>query len=58
MDPKAIQRAMGHSSINVTMDIYAHLFPGAYDQALARMDALLNPDAELHYLHEKTGSDK
>ncbi len=27
MDPKALQQAMGHSSVMVTMDIYAHSFP-------------------------------
>ena len=26
--PKAIQTRMGHSSINVTLDRYGHLFPG------------------------------
>jgi integrase len=32
--PKAIQVRMGHSSINVTLDRYGHLFP-ELDQAIA-----------------------
>jgi integrase len=32
--PKAIQTRMGHSSINVTLDRYGHLFPGL-DEAIA-----------------------
>jgi integrase len=53
MDPKAIQRAMGHSTINITMDTYGHLFAGAYDHALARVDALLTPDTNLLFLHQQ-----
>ncbi|MGH9120402.1 MAG: tyrosine-type recombinase/integrase [Acidimicrobiales bacterium] len=33
--PKAIQTRMGHSSINVTLDRYGHLFP-ELDEALAQ----------------------
>ena len=43
MDLKALQAAMGHSSITMTADHYAHLYGGAYDRPLARMDALLSP---------------
>jgi Phage integrase family len=32
--PKAIQSRMGHSSINVTLDRYGHLFP-ELDEAIA-----------------------
>ncbi len=32
--PKAIQTRMGHSSINVTLDRYGHLFPDV-DEAIA-----------------------
>ena len=32
--PKAIQARMGHSSINVTLDRYGHLFP-ELDEAIA-----------------------
>jgi integrase len=44
-NPKAVQEAMGHSSIKVTFDNYGHLFPGARDQLRARVDAYL--EAEL-----------
>jgi hypothetical protein len=36
---------MGHSTITETFDRYGHLFPGARDEARARMDAYL--EAEL-----------
>ena len=32
--PKAMQHRMGHSSINVTLDRYGHLFP-ELDEAIA-----------------------
>ena len=28
---KIVQARMGHSSINLTMDVYGHLFPGSDD---------------------------
>jgi len=31
VNPKIIQKQMGHSSITVTMDIYGHLMPEAYE---------------------------
>ena len=40
-DPKALQRAMGHGSIRITLDVYAHLLPCSYDGAAERMEALL-----------------
>ena len=42
MDPKALQRAMGHASISMTMDTYAHLFPGSYERPLARLEGLFS----------------
>ena len=44
-NPKAVQEFMGHSTISETFDRYGHLFPGARDEARARMDAYL--EAEL-----------
>lgn len=44
-NPKAVQEFMGHSTITETFDRYGHLFPGARDEARARMDAYL--EAEL-----------
>jgi integrase len=37
--PKAIQAHLGHSSIQVTMDRYGHLFPDALEQLADRLDA-------------------
>lgn len=38
MNPKEIQDAMGHSSIQVTFDLYGHLFPGARGAAREALD--------------------
>lgn len=38
---KAIQDAMGHSSIQVTFDLYGHLLPGSRDEVRERVDAYL-----------------
>jgi integrase len=42
-NPKKLQRVMGHSSIQVTFDIYGHLFPSAEDdqQDMADLEARL-----------------
>ena len=41
--PKKIQSMMGHSSIQVTFDIYGHLFPDMEDdaKAMAEIEARL-----------------
>src|SRR6266496_1559577 len=36
--PKAIQVHLGHSSIQVTMDRYGHLFPDEWDRLAASLD--------------------
>jgi integrase len=38
--PKAIQAHLGHSSIQVTMDRYGHLFPEALEHLADRLDAV------------------
>jgi len=38
--PKAIQAHLGHSSIQVTMDRYGHLFPDALEHLADRLDAV------------------
>ena len=35
-----VQQQMGHSSIQVTADVYAHLIPGANRAAVDRLDAI------------------
>jgi len=39
---KAIQDAMGHSSIKTTYDLYGHLLPGSRDEVRERVDAYLD----------------
>jgi integrase len=39
--PKRIQALMGHSSINVTMDVYGHLMPGGESEVADRLGALV-----------------
>ncbi len=42
-NPKKLQSVMGHSSIQVTFDIYGHLFPSVEDDAkeMAQIEARL-----------------
>jgi integrase len=37
--PKVVQQRLGHSSILMTMNIYAHLFPAAEDEHKKLVDA-------------------
>lgn len=39
--PKVIQLRLGHSSIQVTLDTYGHLFEGLNEAAADRLDAAL-----------------
>ena len=41
--PKYIQEQCGHSSIQVTMDIYAHLFPSGNKEWSAKLDDIQTP---------------
>ena len=44
-----IQEILGHSTITITADLYAHVMMGAKRQAAAQMDAMLgtaDPDDE------------
>lgn len=36
--PTYVKEQMGHSSIQVTVDVYGHLIPGANRQAVDRLD--------------------
>ena len=38
--PKVIQLRLGHSSIQVTLDTYGHLFEGLDEAAAERLDAI------------------
>jgi len=39
--PKAVQQLLGHSSVNLTMNIYSHLLPGVEKEAAERMNGIL-----------------
>jgi len=41
INPKALQLALGHSSVETTLDIYTHLFPGSFDNAIMKLEAIL-----------------
>ena len=43
--PKYIQEQCGHSSIQVTMDIYAHLFPSGNKEWSAKLDDVQDADS-------------
>ena len=41
-----VKEQMGHSSINVTVDIYGHLVPGGNRQAVDKLDAVVAESSE------------
>jgi integrase len=40
LNPKIVQERLGHASIDMTLDVYSHLFQGADAEAVAGLDAL------------------
>lgn len=46
VNAKALQTFMGHSSIQVTFDLYGHLMPGSEAEAAALLDAYLTVQKE------------
>lgn len=43
MNPQALMEAMGHSSPN-HYELHACLFPGAYQESVVRMEAIVSPE--------------
>ena len=43
---KVIQELLGHSSINITADIYSHVLPSVHKEAMDKMGGFL--DSSLH----------
>jgi integrase len=39
--PKDVQQHLGHSSISITLDLYARIRPGRSADLAARLDALI-----------------
>ncbi len=46
-NPKVVQEMLGHSTIQMTMDTYAHVITGAQEAAAARMEGILRAAADL-----------
>jgi integrase len=44
--PKIVQERLGHSSIEMTLDIYSHVMPGLQEAAAKRFDDLFNHKRE------------
>jgi len=40
--PKVVQERLGHSSVQVTLDLYSHVVPGIQEAAAARFDEAFN----------------
>jgi integrase len=40
--PKIAQERLGHSSVSVTIDLYSHVLPGMQQEAVNRIDAVLD----------------
>lgn len=51
---KYIQRQMGHSSIQVTLDRYGHLMPDVHDQAISALNGLFNETEKLEQINSKS----
>ncbi len=49
---------MGHSSIRVTADIYAHLIPGANVEAIDRLDSETSPQPNATYTQPAVGTEE
>ena len=49
--PKVVQERLGHSSVQVTLDLYSHVVPGIQEAAAARFDEWISPKQEIE--HEK-----
>jgi integrase len=46
-DPaKVDQEILGHSPINITLGIYAHVLPGMHKESMNKMDAWFGNDDE------------
>lgn len=46
VDAKAIADILGHASVRITLDVYAHLTPALASNAAAKLDAALRPSSQ------------
>lgn len=44
--PKIVQERLGHSTIEMTLDVYSHVTPGLQEAAAENFDRLFNPERE------------
>jgi integrase len=47
--PKIVQGRLGHSSIQITLDIYSHVAPGLQEAAAKKFDEAINNAAMLNF---------
>jgi integrase len=45
--PKIVPERLGHSTIEMTLDVYSHVTPGLQEAAAGNFDRLLNPEREI-----------
>ena len=41
--PKIVQERLGHASIQMTLDIYSHVYPGLQEAAARKFDEVMTP---------------
>ena len=41
ISPKVVSERLGHTKINITLDLYSHVLPDMQDEAAEAMSALL-----------------
>ena len=46
--PKIVQERLGHSSIEITLDVYSHVAPGLQEAAAKRFDEVLSSRYNKH----------
>jgi integrase len=39
--PKIVQEALGHSRVNMTLDIYSHVLPTMQQETMEKLDEVL-----------------
>ena len=44
-NPKVVSERLGHSSVQITLDVYSHVLPGMQEGAASRLDAALRGSA-------------
>jgi integrase len=47
VNPKVVSELLGHSSVAITLDIYAHVLPDMQQDAVTAIQGVLFPDSEL-----------